>query len=386
MKFRCLAALLLWGVTASAPPLLAQEEAPPPILRGVVTDAGQPVTGVEVVLHRVSPLEAGEVDSVSTNLEGEFSFRLAAWPDPARTSEVHFASVRYQEILYFGGAVARGAQLDSLYVIEVFPSREAAGPQGGDTLVVEVRNVFLEAMDGDGWRVTDVIRVRNDGQATLVAPEGGETWRYPLPSEAVSFQVGESDLPEDAVDFRDGEVVVSAPVPPGDRIYVIRYTVPTLPIEFSLPGSTEVLEILVREPAPPLAVTGLEAAGAMELEPGTVYRVWGGSELQDQQVTVEAGEEPSELPVREMVVVLGLLLALLGGILVQRRIANDPTPAAPSVAQGRREILLDVARLDDAFEASPSPSPREEAEYRRRRAELLGRLNPAGSDASVGSE
>lgn len=370
---------MLWGVTAWVSPLQAQEEAPPPILRGLVTDAGEPVAGVEVVLHRVSPLEAGEVDSVTTNFQGEFTFRLAAWPDPARTAEVHFASVRYHEILYFGGAVARGAQLDSLYVIEVFPSREAAGPQGGDSLVVEVRNVFLEVMDGEGWRITDVFRVRNDGQATLVAPEGGETWRYPLPTEASSFEVGESDLPEDAVDFRGGEVVVSAPVPPGERVYVLRYTVPTLPIGFSLPGSTEVLELLVREPAPPLAVTGLEAGGAMELEPGSVYRVWGGSDLQDGEVRVEAGEEPSELPVREMVVILGLLLALLGGILVQRRITTEPESAPLRAVQGRQELLLEVARLDDAFEGLSSPSPEEEAEYRRRRAELLGGLHPGGS-------
>lgn len=377
---------MLFVVAGFAHPLRAQEEAPPPILRGLVTDAGVPVAGLDVILHRVSPLEAGEVDSVSTNLEGEFSFRLAAWPDPARTSEVHFASVRYQEILYFGGAVARGAQLDSLYLIEVFPSREAAGTQSGDSLVVEVRNVFLDAVDGDGWRVTDVFRVRNDGQATLVAPEGGETWRYPLPAGADAFQVGESDLPEDAVEFRDGEVVVSAPVPPGDRVYVIRYTVPTLPLGFSLPGGTEVLEMLVREPAPPLAVTGLEAAGAMELEPGTVYRVWGGSDLQDHEVRVEAGEEPSELPVRQMVVILALLMALLGGILVQRRMAHVPVSGAASVAHERQEVLLEVARLDEAYEASPQLSPQEEAEYRRKRTELLGHLNPGGSGVSSSRE
>ena len=106
-----------------------------------------------MVLHRVSPDIAGEVDSVHVDREGGFEFVLPSAPDVEVTSEIYFASVRYEGVLYFGSAVHETEQLDSLYVIEVYGATEA--PPVGMPLPLTVRNVFLEPAD-EGWRVTDV--------------------------------------------------------------------------------------------------------------------------------------------------------------------------------------------------------------------------------------
>ena len=47
---------------------------------------------------------------------------------------------------------------------------------------------------------------------------------------------------------------------------------------------------------------------------------------------------------------------------------------APDVVARRRALLLEVARLDEAFEAQGNPSEAERAQYRRRRAELLSQV------------
>ena len=59
-----------------------------------------------VVLHHVSDGEQGEVDSVRVGEEGSFSFTLPRAPDPGR-SDIYFASVRHDGVLYFGPAITR---------------------------------------------------------------------------------------------------------------------------------------------------------------------------------------------------------------------------------------------------------------------------------------
>ena len=130
-----------------------------------------------VVLHHVAESEQGEIDSTRAAPDGSFSFDLPTVPDPGR-DEVYFASVRHSGILYFGSPVNMAVQLDSLYEIRVYDT--VTTPATGVQLPVEVRNIFLEA-NGDRWQVTDLFQLRNDGERTLVAPENGYVWRYPLP-------------------------------------------------------------------------------------------------------------------------------------------------------------------------------------------------------------
>ncbi len=338
-----------------------------PVLRGRVTVGDTALTSGTVVLHHVAEATQGEIDSTRVARDGSFSFRLPTVPDPGR-SEVYFASVRHSGILYFGSPVNTAIQLDSVYEIHVYDTLSA--PAGGAQLPVEVRNLFLEA-DQDRWQVTDLFQVRNDGSRTLVAPEGGFIWSYPLPTGIENPTVAQAEFATGAAAVEEGKLVVRTPLPPGQRLFVIRYDVPDPFLDVPLPGSTETLEILVREPAPPMDAPGLVVGDRVEIEPGTTYRRFSGTNMKDAEARLVQTEEPAGPPVRWFAVVLGILLGSVAVWAVQKGV---PSRAAVPSADARREAILEVARLDEAFEANPDPTAEERGAYEARRAELLRRV------------
>lgn len=357
---------------------IAQEEASA-VLDGQVLKGDVPLDSGTVTLHEVGPDSAGELESTSVSPEGRFSFRLPSVPDPATGHQVYFASIRYRDILYFGPAIAEAVQLDTLYVIQVYDT--TAAPAGGQELPVAVRNVFLES-SGDGWQVTDLFQVRNGTERTYVASRG-PVWVYPLPPEAANLTVGQSDLAPDAVEL-DGHILkVSAPLPPGERLYMVRYTLPELETSFPTPGVTERMELLVREPAPPLTVDPLQPTQPVELEQGSSYRRYAGRSLSGGRVVITVSEESSGIPVRWVAVALALVLSV-AGILAMRRVGgtDTPEPAAPGPGPGgaRQAVLLEIARLDEAFSREDDPDPARTREYRRRREALKEKLRALDSD------
>lgn len=383
-------ALLVLSLSLLPGSLSAQQPAEPR-LRGEVVKDGAPVAGGTVVLHRVTREDAGEVDSVRLGSDGSFEFALPAVPDPEGRRDVYFASIRYQGIFYFGAAVTRPVQLDSLYTIEVHDTARA--PAGGAELPVSHRTLFLEEGE-EAWEVTDLFELRNDGGRTVVAAPGAATWTYPLPGEARDFRTGQGDFPPDAVAFSESGVQVSAPMPPGRRVFVVRYSVPSLDLVVPLPGTTEVMEVLIREPAPPVDVRPLAAAPPVELEPGSTYRTFTGEDLRDTEIRMRPSEAEGEFPVEWLAVILALVLAVAGlaavGLGRRQRPSGGtapapegpPTPTASPAGPDapatdgltRQELVLEIARLDEAFEAKEDPTPEDEARYRARRRRLLERL------------
>jgi hypothetical protein len=343
-----------------------------PVLSGRVLLGDSVLSSGTVVLHRVAPELQGEVDSTAVGRDGSFSFRLPSVPDPGR-SEVYFASVRHAGVLYFGSAVALAVQLDSVYEIRTYDTLLA--PSEGMSLPIQARNVFLEEED-DGWRVTDLVQVRNEEPRTLVARDGGVVWRYPLPPGARDPTVVQGGFGMGAVEFEGGDMVVRAALPPGEQIFPIQYSMPDPFLSLPLPGVTEALAVLVREPAPPLEAAALTAAGSVELEPGTTYRHFTASGLTDQVVRFTRGTRSRPPPVRWMAVILGLVLAAVGLWAVQ---GGRGAPGGASVGRplSRRALLVQIALLDEEFEARSPPSPEERGAYAARRGELLRRLRGA---------
>jgi len=326
------------------------------------------LTSGTVVLHHVATNAQGEIDSTRVGRDGTFSFQLPTVPDPGR-AEVYFASVRHSGILYFGNAITTAIQLDSLYEIHTYDTRTV--PEGGVQLPVEVRNLFLEP-DGDAWQVTDLFQLLNEGDRTLVAPEGGFIWRYPLPPRAADPAVAQAQFSTGMAEVENGDLVVRTPVAPGERLFVVRYHVPDPFLTLPLPGTTQTLEILVREPAPPIDAPGLVVGDRVEIEPGTTYRRFSGSNLSNTTVRLVEAEVPGKPPVRWFAVILGVLLGSVAVWAVQKG-----RPQRSPVATGedaRRSLILEVAQLDEAFEATPDHTPEERGAYQARRAELLRRL------------
>ncbi len=362
----CLALVL------SASALEGQED--PQRLRGRVMLGGLGVDSAVAVLHRVSMEEAGEVDSVLVVPGGDFEFRIERPPSVSDQSNILFASVRYEGVLYFGPAVTEADQLDSLYVVNVFGAETA--PVEGNPLPVTVRNVFLERWE-EGWRATDLFQILNAGERTLVAAKDGVVWSYPLPPGATSLELGQGDLPPDAVTFEEDRVTVRAPLPPGERMLLIRYELPTLEAEFPAPRATETFDLLVKEPAPTLDVAGLQPIDVVALDAESTYRRYSATDLIDASVSIEEGSEGG-LPSMGLFAVL--LAALLGGVglfaylrpSVRPIGSRRPLAASAGPQDERATLILKVARLDESNKGVSDPDARRT--ILEQRAVLMARL------------
>ncbi len=366
-------ALLVFAAACTAALGVRAQTLAEPILRGQALLGDTLLRSGTVILHRVSGDFQGEVDSASVRSDGSFTLQLPSVPDPGR-SEVYFASVRHAGILYFGKALTLPIQLDSTYEIQTYDT--LAAPLEGRDLTVQARSIFLEAGEGGRWSVTDLFQVRNDEARTLVAQEGGVIWHHPLPEGAEDVEVSQTDFGSGGAEVRAGEISVSAPIPPGERMFVVRYTVSDPFLSISLPTKTEALEILIQEPAPPLEAPGLELASQVELEPGSTFRRLTGADFAGQVVRLQEGRRRFEPPVRWMAVILALVLAAVGVWAVPASGARRQT--TPRQRWDRGELILEVARLDEAFHSRADPTPEERGAYEARRRDLLRRLAARG--------
>ncbi len=347
----------LLGQGSPSPSSLQQDS---PVLEGIILEGDSAVDSATVVLHRAGPGGSGEVDAVTVGTGGEFRFLLPDVPDAEIEGDVYFASVEYDGVLYFGRGIAALEDLDSLYVIQVFQAEEV--PSEGLRLPLLARTLFLE-FSGEEWVATDAFLIDNPGTRTLVAEPNGIVWSYPLPPGATEPEVGESDLLPTAVTFEGGRVRVRAPLPPGGRLVMIRYRLPSLGSTIPAPGRTEDFELMIREPAPPLRLDGLEPLDVVEYG-GATYRRYVGSELVDVNLTLIETEDQAPPPL-EWFALLATVFLAGGGILAYVR----PRRRVPAgLGPSREALILEVARIDDALSEAP---PDAQSEILERRAALL---------------
>lgn len=328
------------------------------LLEGIVLEGDSPVDSATAVLHRVGPGGTGEVDVVAVGPGGEFRFLLPTVPADAAEGDVYFASVEYDGVLYFGRAITAAEHLDSVYVVQVFQAQEV--PPEGVSLPLEVRNLFLE-FTGEEWVATDAFIIDNQSARTLVAQENGVVWSYPLPPGATQPELGEGDLPPNTVTFEGGRVRVNAPLPPGGRLLMIRYRLENLSSTIPAPGRTESFELMIREPAPPLRVEGLEFLGVVPLGPGNPYRRYVGSEMMDVTLILVETEEEGPLPL-EWLGLLATVMLVGGGFLAY---ARPRRRVVAGVGLGREALILEVARIDDVLAEASEPDARSEILERR---------------------
>ena len=361
-------------ISASAAPagIAAQVEANP-VLTGRALLGDTALTQGTVVLHHLTSTTQGEVDSVTVAPDGSFSLSLPNVPDPAR-GDVFFASIQHDGVSYFGEFVTAARQLDSSYAIQTYDTLLA--PEQGVDLEIEIRMVILEAVE-NRWRVTDLFQLANVGARTVVTRETGAVWRYPLPSGATEFVVDEADMPSDVINLEAGDVVLRAPMSPGSRMFVVRYMLDDMFTAIPTPGVVEQFEVLIKEPAPLMEVEGLSLLGRAEIEVGSTYRRYSGQSVDLASVRLVALDAPFEPPVEWVAVVLGVLLAGMGLFALRGTGLTLASETSVTPASDRHGLLVQVARLDDDFEAQADPNAAARTRYERRRTELLRRIRGA---------
>jgi hypothetical protein len=356
--------LALLAAGAAPPDAHAQVEVQA-VLDGQVLLADSAMRSGTVVLHRVSDIQQGEIDSTRV-ANGAFAFTLPGVPNPAM-GDIYFASVRHQGVMYFGPPITQAIDLDSAYVIQAWDTLLA--PAEGMDVALGGRTLFIDAQDAT-WTITDVFELRNDADRTIVARPGGRVWTYPLPPAATDVVTGEDEMSADVITYDSGSLVVRGALPPGERLFVARYTLASLEVTIPTPGTTELLDVLVREPAPALDVAGLTPAEGVQTESGATYRRYAGENIATPAVVITLGEETSPPPVQWIAVILASILAV-GGILALRTRSRAPAAARSGT---REDLLLEVARLDEDYQRHSSPTEAVTQEYRARRAALLQRL------------
>lgn len=380
-RVRALGSLgLLVGVGLAASPRLvqAQEEVVPELI-GQVSRGVEPFSGVTVVLHRVSPTEAGEIETALSDSTGEFRFVLPAVPRE-EDGVVFFASVEHQGITYFGQPIARAVQLDSLYLVEAYDTLVVQ--PGGAPIPVGTRYI-VASEEAVGWTLTDLFELNHQGVQTFVATDGGVTWRHPLPEGARNAEAGGGDLAPEATQVVDGEVVLTGPISPGLRQFVLRYQVDALDgLEIPVAPGTGVVEFLLREPAPDMEIEGLLPISAIDMQ-GVVFRRYAGEGPASGSVRLGLAEPELRLPVEWIAVGLSFVLALAGLVAWGRRPAGR-TPAVagsrrpePDAVDLRNTLLLEVARLDRTLD-DETLTPEERTRLETRREELTARLARRG--------
>ena len=353
-------------------------------LRGRVLLGEDPLASARVVLHRVSAGNSGPVDSLRSGADGQFRFDLPNVPDTSTLADVWFFSVDHAGVNYFGTPIHTAAQLDSLHVLQVYDTTQA--PAAGARLPLVARYTMLEG-EPEGWYVTDMMQLVNEGERTLVAGPGGATWAYPLPAGAADLEIGGEQMAPAAARIVDGALRVTSAIPPGQREFLVSYRVPDPFVILRYPGVTGEAGLLVREPAPRLAVEGLASEQPVEMAMGVRYQRYTGVQLVDAVVSVQELDDLPELPLGWVVVGIALVLTGAGVFAVLRphpaiALMGSATAAADvdarlSPFERRQLLLLEVARLDEARPDGRAP----EDQWRARRRALLQRVWELRSDA-----
>ena len=181
----------------------------------------------------------------------------------------------------------------------------------------------------------------------------------------------------DVIDLEQGDLVLRASVAPGSRMFVVRYALDELSTAIPTPGVVDQFEVLIREPSPPMDVEGLSFLTRVELEAGSTYRRYSGQSVDLPAIQLVALELPTQPPVEWVAVVLALLLTGMGLFALRGNgLALAGEASLPHTAD-RHSLLVQVARLDDHFQAQEDPNAAGLTQYERRRAELLRHIRGA---------
>jgi hypothetical protein len=180
------------------------------------------------------------------------------------------------EAVYFASSMFGGVA----YFTAPLPPRDAVGDDGEitvfDTTSAPVpvhtrgRHLVVSASAVDGRRtLVEVFELSNDTTVTAVSgPRGRATWSTPLAPNGTDFQVGQGDIGNNAVQFRDGRVLVYASFSPGIRQIAFSYSIPASDFPLTIPvgDPVSVLEVLVEDPGATANGGGLKEQQPVSLE------------------------------------------------------------------------------------------------------------------------
>ena len=332
-----------------------------------------------VTLHRVAQDSSGPVDSVRADRGGRYSMRYTP-----RGEAVYFASSMFGGIAYFTPPLPPGDAAGDAAEITVFDTTSSAIP-----IRTRGRHLVVSASGVDGRRtLVEVFELSNDTTVTAVSgPQGRATWSTTLAPNATEFQAGQTDIGGNAIQYRDGKVLVFASISPGIRQVAFSYSVPAedFPLTVPVRDTVAVFEVLLEDPGASATGGGLAEQPTASLEGRTFRRFLGQDVPPDAPISITVGDPTAPRGNRYLFApVLGaaaLMIVALVFALTRRRSAAVAAKATAPPDAGH--LARDIAELDDAFARADAPSDAERASYQRRRDELKARLAAALANDEV---
>jgi hypothetical protein len=337
------------------------------------TEGGGSVEGLEVTLESYVDGTQASVATAVTDAEGRFVFEGLA-TDPEND---YRALVSYQETDYESDWVSfpEGESQVSLEVTvyETTTSDEAISVLAAHTVVnvdqgtLVIKEYFAFVNEGDRTYI-GAMEVAEGKRATL---------SFNLPEGASQLQLGEG-LMQCCVYGIDGGFVDTMPFLPGSRqvayVYVVTYDSDTYTFTRGVSYPTRSYDLLVRGEDISIDSNRLSPAETLDIQ-GTLYAHSAGENLDrgEQVVALISGlpKGQSRAALLWVGVTLGVLAGGFGLLRVRRRgLAPEPVKAEVDPDEERRELLLEIARLDDEFEGGRMP----EETYRVRRETAKARL------------
>ena len=366
------------SAAARRAPDQAPESLAPRTVSGRVVRPGRSgmitVSQAWVTLHRVAADSSGPVDSVRTDANGRYSIRYK----PVGGGAVYFASSLYSGVAYFTAPLPPRDATGDDGEITVFDTTSAPVP-----IQTRGRHLVVSASSVDGRRtLVEVFELSNDSTVTAVSgARGRATWSAALSPNGRDFQVGQSDIGANAVQFRDGRVLVYASISPGIRQIAFSYSVPAsdFPLEIPVADPVTVFEVLVEDPGATATGGGLSEQQPVSLEGRSFRRFLGQNVRSGAKLVINVGAPTAPRGGRMLlmpVVIAAVIMAVaLGFALTRRRSAHVVVDVRPP--DDAAHIARDIAELDDAFERVTSPSDAEREAYRQRRDALKTQLAEA---------
>ena len=378
----CLLAVAAMAVWLSSPGV-SYAEAEPLVVEGRVTNAtpdGGGVTGVTVILHRLSTSSNSAVEAV-TDADGRFRFEEIEF-DP---KILYGISVEYQGAFY-GTDVDLSSGSPAPIMLTIYDAVDTE-----DVVTASTASVLLTAADESTQMVSalEIVKLVNDSSHTYVpGPEPMALIRFGLTEGAQDLQVDTTDLLGPEFIQVDRGFALLTSVPPGEHEVVYTYNFPYLgtevPFTKSFAYGVERLQVLA-----PVDLLNLSGDGLGDVETVTVggreYQLLKASalprgariylrleDLPQRSFTDKLGERFDGVRFEYTAPVgLGLFMAFLIGYAMWRQVGERRRQAAgfetgTTGDDERRTLRRMIADLDRGFKAGSVT----EEEHRRRSAAL----------------
>ena len=281
-------------------------------------------------------------------------------------------SATHDGVTYFSGAVNPAGGVDTAGALVVFDTSSAA-----PDITVAQRHIIVRAPVTDGGRrVLELIVLANHGRQTRVVSGTVEAvWRGRLPPGAEEFEVGESDVSAQAVARRGDTVLVSAPIPPGQKQILYTYLLPAGVDELRVPIDQPMarFNVLLEDTAAVLTSGSVEPRGIQVFDDAQFAMYDAAALPAGPSVTFEFGRTPFRL-----VQYWGALVALAAvAMTVALMRWARRRPAVVVVSDDPNALARAIAQLDARHEAHRDVSAAAAQAYAEERGRLKARLEAA---------